>query len=101
MPKQVDARVMDPPELAYQRAGARAPMRPPPQGAWDMRNHQFLKPSKLLSFGIAAFADERRVGRGQRDPTSLDVRPCLTWLPCPVPHMQASSSLLPASWLVC
>ena len=69
-PAQVDARVMEPPELLY---GPRRPFRPPPVGAWDMRNQQFLKPSALQSFGIAAFADERRVGRGTRDPTSIDV----------------------------
>ena len=65
---QVEARVLPPPRLQYERD-----LVPSGSGAWDLRGIRFFVPMELPSYGIAAFADRRRCGRGPDDPGSLDV----------------------------
>ena len=70
---QVDARVLPPPKLIYSSL-----VDPGPGGSWDLRKVKFMRPAKLLAYGIASFADRRRCGRGAEDPGSLQVQKCLS-----------------------
>ena len=75
MAAQVDARVLNPPQLFYKDRGNKPMAMRVSNGAWNLRDVRLHRGRPLTSFAIISFDNPRFVSR--QDPEGLEVKPPL------------------------